>query len=291
MGAMRSISRWTWFALVIACGPQAAGSVDGDGPGDDGTSAADDGVVTETASASAGPATATATATDPSATATVADTGVDETTDACGEVDETGAHLDVGPGEPECSIFDQDCEEGWKCIPFAFSNRLCVAIVVESLDEGEPCEQSPGVDPCGPLHWCGPVAGGSGEGTCVPLCTGTPDDPVCPRGMICVIDDEDVVAYCAPPCDPFARESCSEDLSCQPTRHGMGCVPYGYADAGEHCYQHDTCVAGLGCHSFEGCCSSQCCAPFCDAAHPCEVGECVPLDPPIAGPEGLGLCG
>jgi hypothetical protein len=257
----------------------------------------DGGDATQTASASAGTATATAgtataTATDASASATVADTGIDVTTDACGDDDDedTGVIFDHGP-TPECDLFEQDCLDGEKCIPRGFFSTECVPIPKEPLEEGEACTAVSREDPCDVGQWCGPTATGVGESTCVRLCAGTFVDPVCPPDMICVFDDDNVVAYCAPPCDPFEPDACGEGLSCLPTRLGLGCVQGGYAGGSDHCYQHDSCVGGLACHEVAGCCHSKCCAPFCDGAHPCEVGDCVPLDPPIPGPEGLGLCG
>lgn len=236
-------------------------------------------------------------ASDASSTSTAADpdtTGNPSTTTSppCGELDDGDdvGGFDIGVIH-ECDLFLQDCEPGMKCVPQGFLRLVCEPIDPEPIPDGAPCPVDV-LDPCGPLSWCTP-AGPSGEGTCVPLCTGSYHEPVCPDDTICVVDDETIVAYCAPPCDPFAADACAFG-SCLPTAHGFGCVPSGDATAGESCEQHDSCEDQHACRVaavVPACCDDLCCAPLCDDAHPCVRGSCIPLEPPVPGSPGIGTCG
>jgi hypothetical protein len=284
--------------VACACGP----AVDLD-PGTEGDTlettasvATDTHSTTTSPSEATGPTSATtgsATA-DPSTTTDPDTTGDPSTTTSptCGALDDgdgDGGMFDIGPLHL-CDLFLQDCEAGMKCVPQGFLQLGCVPIDPAPLPDGTPCPVDVS-DPCGPLSWCTP-AGPSGEGTCVPLCTGSYFDPVCPDDTLCVVDDEIIVAYCALPCDPFAVDACAFG-SCLPTLHGFGCVPGGEATAGEHCFQHDSCVDQHACRdaaAVPGCCDAKCCAPLCDDDHPCAGGSCIPLEPPVPGPPGIGTC-
>jgi hypothetical protein len=235
-------------------------------------------------------------ATSPTSTTTDPDTTGDPsstTSPTCGALDDgndDGRMFDIGPFH-ECDLFLQDCEPGMKCVPQGFLQLECVPIDPAPIPDGAPCPVDV-LDPCGPLSWCTP-AGPSGDGTCVPLCTGSYSAPMCPDDTICVVDDENIVAYCAPPCDPFAADACAFG-SCLPTRHGFGCVPGGDATAGESCFQHDSCVDQHACRmaaDVPACCDNLCCAPLCDDAHPCARDSCIPLEPPVPGSPGVGTCG
>lgn len=282
------------FAWVLACGPT---TVVGDGSGSEGGSGSsgNDGS-TSTVGTSVGTTVGEATGTTIGTTNGSTSLDSSGTTDACAtdlDSDTFGGDFDVGPPEPTCDLFEQNCDEGEKCVPvFGFSTRDCVPIAPDPLADGESCEAG-GDDPCGPLSWCG-LPDDDGNGTCVPLCTGTFADPICPADTICVIDDEMIVAYCAAPCDPFDPAACPGHHSCQPTDRGFGCLEEGGHTRGEHCLQNDSCADGLYCAPgglVEGCCFDSCCAPLCSEANACEGGSCHTLPQPVPGPDGLGFCG
>lgn len=276
--------------LSIACGPAVVDDPVG-GTGTDASSSASSDSATMSGSSTVG--SASTDTTDPSGTATVmsstgpVDTGSsDDGSCPPDQGEDDGPHFDVGPPRPECSLFEQDCREGNKCVPDGFWTRVCVPIDPDPVPDGESCSAVGPTDPCAVGSWCGP-----GD-VCVPLCTGSFADPSCPAEMICVIDDEEVVAYCARPCDPFADDACP-GLTCQPTEHGFGCLPSGGQGRAEPCQQTDSCSAGLVCVPGEEvpqCCSSSCCTPLCSAEHPCKGGACEPFDPAIPGPDGIGRC-
>jgi hypothetical protein len=272
--------------MVCACGP----TVDLDPSTAGETLETTASVGTDTHSTTTGPAGATGSTSSTTDLDTTADPST-TTSATCGALDDgDGRMFDIGPLH-QCDLFLQDCRPGLKCVPQGFFQLSCVPIDPAPLPDGAPCPAAV-PDPCGPLSWCTP-AGPSGEGTCVPLCTGSYFDPVCPDDTLCVVDDELIVAYCAAPCDPFAADACAFG-SCLPTMHGFGCVPGGDAMAGESCFQHDSCVDQHACREAEsvpGCSGTQCCAPLCDDDHPCAGGSCIPLEPSVPGPAGIGTCG
>jgi hypothetical protein len=225
-------------------------------------------------------------------TTVASETGTANTGVCEDEVDDTDEPMfDVGPTPPECDLFDQDCDEGSKCVPDdSIGTRRCVPIEDPAIPDGEACTSSIDEDPCGPLSWC--RRDSDDGGTCVPMCAGAFGDPLCPEGLVCIIDDEQIVAYCDVPCDPFDAAACGP-WTCQPTPNGLGCLPGGSNVAGAWCAEHDSCVDGSVCADLDesqGCCHGECCAPICDDAHPCFGGGCTPLVPPVPGAPDLGYC-
>lgn len=275
------------WATLLGCGPDVVGGSASGSAGDSSSSTGATGSST-TSSSTAGSSG------DPTSSTSVDGTG--GSSGACGDENEEdtfpGGEFDVGPPPPACDIFEQDCEPDQHCVPQGFVTRECVPIPLDPLADGEPCEDG-GDAPCEEHSWCGLVDTTTGMGTCVPLCAGTRADPLCEEGTICVIDDEDIVAFCQAPCDPFSSDACPPGLSCQATALGFGCLQNGGASRGDGCAQNDTCSAGLTCESdaeVEGCCHGSCCTPICDDAHPCETGVCHLLDP-VPGSSGFGFCG
>ncbi len=284
--------RWLFAGLMcsgLACGPQVGGGGDGDGDGTGASSsgAGSGGTGQEATSVSVG-GTADGTTSMGTSVGSSASAG---TAGCVDDGSDDGVKLDVGPPDPECDIFAQDCEAGFKCVPDGFWVRVCVPVAEMPLADGEPCTRSPGSDPCGDGSWCGLFDHELDLGTCVPQCQGSPAAPECPAQTICVIDDESVVAFCQRPCDPFA-DDCGTD-TCQPTSQGFGCLPSGAQQAGDGCQQQDSCADGLFCipaGALQDCCSGTCCAPICDDTHPCAVGDCVRVEPAPPGSEGIGFC-
>lgn len=280
-----------FIVVMSGCSIRAVGSSSGgtdESGGETGLASSETGVSTTTS-----PTTTVGEVTgDPVTTMvsdTVADTGpcADENDD-----DDDPPKFDVGPEPPECDLFAQDCDAGFKCVPDqGIGTRNCVPIEDPTIPDGDACTSSFDSDPCGPLSWCH-ILDGNTDGVCVPLCTGSWREPMCADGLVCIIDDEDITAYCDTPCDPFDPDACGQ-WTCQPTPYGFGCLPGGSNDAGGWCSEHDSCTEGLVCADVDeaqGCCHGSCCAPACDDAHPCLGGGCTPLSPPVPGAEDFGYC-
>jgi hypothetical protein len=263
---------------------------------DGGTSSDESGDATSGAATTV-PATATSDTPTTSAEATgtttatsgPADTGSMD--DGCFDDGDDGIKLDLG-AQYECDIFVQDCARGMKCVGDRFSNRVCVPIVDDALADGDPCDEEVGSDPCGVGSECTLDAPGDAMGVCRPQCTGTAGAPECPPATICVIDADETNAFCDRPCEPLAAAAC-EGFACVPTMHGFGCVPPGDGVPPDDCTTDEACARDHACapaDDVEGCCGTACCTPLCDAAHPCVEGECIAIEPPLVGGEGVGWC-
>ena len=114
-----------------------------------------------------------------------------------------------GPVAIECDTFAQDCPDGEKCMPWAndggdeWNATRCSPIENEPAQVGEPCtvEGGPtsGIDSCAISAMCWEVDPMTNMGTCIAMCTGTADMPVCEDlGLECVVLSE-VLALCGPP--------------------------------------------------------------------------------------------
>lgn len=276
--------------MASACGPAATtGTSAGDGTDGTGSSTGSPttsaGTVATTAPTSAD---ATGTGTTSPSTDPTLDPADTSTTEACPEED---VKFDLGVAH-ECDIFEQDCERGQKCVGDGYYVRVCVPIDPAPLADGEPCEEARGVDPCALGSECVLDAGGGAGGVCRPQCAGSFGSPECPDGTLCVIDDNEAVAYCDRPCEPLDPAACV-GFACVATQRGFACLPPGDATAAERCTGEESCNRDLACQlaeDVEGCCSNACCTPFCDAEHPCVIGDCIAIDPPLAGGEGVGWC-
>jgi uncharacterized protein YegL len=105
----------------------------------------------------------------------------------------------------ECDPFLQDCPEGEKCVAYGSTGgqldaNKCVAITGSGMP-GDPCIYGGTVeatDDCNGVSYCWDVTDvmGSLEGACAQFCTGTPDDPMCPAGLECLIDYDGSLNLC-----------------------------------------------------------------------------------------------
>jgi len=303
--------------LLLACGPQV--------PVDDGTttgSAEDDG--TAGGSPGSGPTTvsttAATTATTTTATSTSTTTSAETTDD--GPDDGPDGFIqppDIpGPHPIQCDIWEEDCPDGMKCMPWAndggssWNSTKCVEIAPDPKQVGEPCtvEESgvSGIDDCDIHSMCWYVDPDTLMGECVAFCVGDEANPSCEDpNSYCALSGEGVLILCLPTCHPL-EEPCPPDEVCVP---GWGselfCVFDASGDAGaagDPCEFVNACNPGLFCASVdyvpdcEG--NIGCCTPFCDllAADPCpgavpEV-ECIPWFEEGQAPPGyetLGVCG
>ncbi len=217
------------------------------------------------------------------------------------------------PQDPhECDLWLQDCPDGEKCIPYngdgdAFWNDTkCFPVepMPDALDE--PCSaMDPGLstgDSCEKGAVCWQVDPETGEGYCAPLCTGGPDEPQCPAGNYCKIEDLALDTVCLQLCHPLVQE-CKHDGVCVPQNARFVCMEKQrqVARQGAPCEDVNGCPEGLVCVSGQyvpGCVAPGCCTAWCDISNPdvCseEGAECLPWfgesEPPSPF-ENVGFCG
>lgn len=239
---------------------------------------------------------------------TTTETGVPDTTESGEDSSTTTVDDTTTGGVLECSTFDQDCPEGFKCMPYddagggTWNTTGCFPIVDEPVGLGEACEfingGASGEDTCdeGLMCWGEP-------GECLALCGGTPAMAECPEQSACTISNGGAVAVCLPSCDPLLDE-CGEAQACYPVGpEAFGCAPAGGAGQGEACQFINSCAQGLMCAGGDivaGCNAAGCCTAFCDTGDPtddcADTGEgmaCVPFfaeGMAPAGYESLGVC-
>lgn len=186
----------------------------------------------------------------------------------------SGAHCSL------CDPFVQDCPDGQKCAAWDSSNggawdsTKCVD-VMGTGQHGDPCTAEgggSGVDDCAKGVMCWDL-NEEGVGTCIELCTGSPEDPMCdPPGTTCVIGNDGVLNVCLPQCDPLLQDCPDGDL-CIGEGEGFVCAwdaSDGMAPAGTPCEFINVCNPGLFCASSQfypdpNCVDSLgCCTQFCD---------------------------
>ena len=221
----------------------------------------------------------------------------------------------AGPKPPECDPFKQDCPDGQACKPAAstpddsWDTTVCTPIDANPGQVGDPCtsEGLTGVDSCdeGLLCW---YFDGMGGGTCLQMCTGSMDNPMCPDGLVCDITNNGSLSLCLKVCDPLAQADCPETQICffSETAGNFICDFDASGDMGAYgdpCAYINVCDYGLfcalpqavpGCESTDGCCSY-----YCDLNDPnfmcpgADMGqECVPwytMDAP-PGQDHIGAC-
>ena len=217
-----------------------------------------------------------------------------------------------------CDWWAQDCGAGKKCGAIAstpgsgsWDANVCMSVGCEppgapcmKVDDPAPCASQ--TDTCDATSICMDVDADTGIGTCVEMCTGTPDDPACPvSGQTCRQLFSGVLNVCLPDCNPLLPGACAPGLACVPevaddSVAGFVCLDdYGGPLSGESC-SWGACAAGHMCidaASFgPGCDGNDCCTEFCDltdAAFTCagQDQQCVALfDPadPLYG--NVGRC-
>jgi hypothetical protein len=313
---------WHWRVLVAgawlggACtGDPGSGGDDtesgADDDGDDDDDDDDDGPVVEESdggSSSGSPATESSGPTDPDTGAT--ETGSSTTEPGTESSTDTSTGDDtVGPGA-DCDPFAQDCPPGEKCSAWAddgggsWNATKCVPIAEDPDQPGEACtvEASPvsGVDSCDLGSMCWDVDGAL-HGTCVPLCTGTSDDPACGDfTTTCSITNGGALNLCLPICNPLI-DQCDDDQGCYIGGTAFVCSPDGSGAAGQQgdeCMYVNACDPGLVCMDGDyvpGCTDPACCTAVCDISSldACAgLGvPCVPAYAEGTAPPGLELVG
>jgi hypothetical protein len=319
--------RYAFALLLVACGPSVAVD-DGDGDTTSASATTDPTAATVATSASTTATTAT-TATTMMSTST-ATTATDEST----STETTSSDDEGGTDSPfikepdgggcfnvciECDVWAQDCPEDAKCMAWAndggdvWNATKCTPLDPEPAAIGDPCvvEGSgvSGIDDCELGAICWGVDPMTNEGTCVPMCTGSEANPMCPDGLECTVAFDAPLIVCLPPCDPLqptcaADEVCSsldffppDDIrfACQPMPP-FEPQPYGIACGGlQICDEGHLCVAA---EHVPGCADPNCCTTLCDVTVPTECPDaasgptCIPLfDRAPPGFGNLGVCG
>lgn len=217
----------------------------------------------------------------------------------------------------ECSVWNQDCANGEKCMPWAndagsagsggsvWNAARCVPLNVDPHGVGEPCTAQEsfvsGFDTCDAGAICMGSNEATLEGVCVELCSGSTDDPVCDEtdGATCLVDE--IIPLCLSMCDPLL-EDCGEGQACTPWADTWTCMTEGDILPGAPCLFDTACVSGALCvpadascpRGTESCCTSLCDLGSGDADAPCIDGQsCVAFYGAGEAPEGhedVGVC-
>ncbi len=209
----------------------------------------------------------------------------------------------------ECSMFDEDCPPGEKCMPWAndggndWNASRCVPIARDAAGVGEPCTVErhgvSGIDDCELHAMCWNVDPDTGLGTCFAFCVGSPNNPTCLESTSrCVFNSSGFPMLCLPMCDPLVQD-CPGGHVCVGVGDDFLCVVDASGDmgaAGDPCEYLDVCDPGLTCTGSSDCPHLGCCSAFCPVpdATPCLPGQaCVPwFDEGEAPPgyEDVGVC-
>ncbi len=257
------------------------------------------------------------------ATSTTVVATTNATTTEAGDSSSTSfgdANDDESEGGAECSIYEQDCDAGEKCVPYSDQAdlipddiRCCPIVGNENLQAGDTCtvEDYFGscLDNCGVGTFCLDIDG-DGQGTCQPTCGGSAQNPECLPNETCFIYFTGV-PMCFPTCDPLAQ-NCPSDQGCYPDEAESGgtgfiCLPtVGVSgNYGDYCWLLSNCQPGFvcvtsdfqpGCDGLVGCCTALCDASEEDNCSTFDPGvECVPWYlngemPPSVALEDVGVC-
>jgi len=209
----------------------------------------------------------------------------------------------------ECDVWEQDCPETDKCMPWdheggdGWSATRCTANFNEA-SIGEPCTAegsfASGIDTCERSAICLGTDVETFEGTCFEMCTGSAAQPVCtqtPNATCLMIDGDDVLPICRPICDPLLAD-CPDGQACLPGPEAWGCMFVRDAQPGDVCDRDAACTAGSVCAADEAACGGDdsCCIELCDLEAvdaPCSDGTqvCVPYYDEGTEPEGYATVG
>ncbi len=255
-----------------------------------------------TAGGSAGTDGTDSASSDPTqASADSADTGDGDTEDPdSGSGDTSGGGVSQGfINEPdgggvgiECSVWDQDCPQGEKCMPWAndggssWNATKCTPLDPNPAQPGDSCTVEgngvSGVDNCDIASMCWDVDPETNMGTCVAFCTGSEANPVCDDpNTTCSIANEGVLILCLPNCDPLLQD-CADGQACYPINEFFVCAPDASGEMGlygDPCEYLNVCDPGLFCANANvvpGCAGSLgCCSEFCDLDDPNPNSQCM----------------
>lgn len=240
---------------------------------------------------------------------TAADTDTDTSDSASGFINDP----DGGGISVECDVWEDDCPEGQKCMPWAndggnsWNATRCSPLDDNPGQIGDPCNVEgsgvSGIDTCDARSMCYYVDPETNEGVCVGFCEGSPQAPTCDSGYICTIVNDGVLTLCRPECDPILQ-NCDGSAACLPATgsEGFTCIIDASGESGAHgdpCEYINACDPGLFCANPEavpGCAGTGCCSEFCDLSDPMcpdTEQECIAWFEDGATPPGLedvGAC-
>lgn len=214
---------------------------------------------------------------------------------------------DGGGVSIHCSLWNEDCPPGEKCMPYAnaggqsWNATRCVPIAPDPAQPGEPCTVEgsgvSGFDTCDFHSMCWDVNVETLEGTCVAMCIGTESAPACAEAdHYCSVNAEGTLTLCLPFCDPLAQD-CEAGDACYAVSGGYLCAPDASGEGGtpySPCEFLNGCDPGSICEPSPGCAgSSRCCVPYCSLSEPdCPATTaCIPVFEPGDEPVGLGDAG
>ncbi len=297
---------------ALGCGPVAPGEAEVDpgsmaGGSSTGVATTGGGSTSGSSGSSTGNAESTMITSSPEAGTVVA-------TDDSGQT--FVVEMDEG-GPVECDVFSQNCPPGQKCMPYAddggssWNNTKCVPVMEDPAQLGEPCfavgNGVSGIDNCDLGLYCWDVDG-TLQGTCIAMCMGTYEEPICPPKTRCIFTGYEGLNLCIGVCDPLIQDCPMDDDLCIPSDTDFVCVLDASGDEGQvndPCMFANACDKGLYCivSSNAAECdqaSMGCCQPFCDLsvmepdAQCAGVGQaCVPWFEAGTAPPGyefVGIC-
>jgi hypothetical protein len=207
-------------------------------------------------------------------------------------------------GANSCDPWAQDCPDGEKCAAWAMSDtwdsNKCVPLMGDG-QTGDECTYggaAQGTDNCDVGFMCY-YTNAEGVGTCVPLCTGSPDNPMCPESFNCSISNDGSLLLCLYSCDPLLQDCQQDGAGCFWDGSLFNCDPAGDLLEGDPCGYINDCSPGHLCLEAEAlpsCQGSACCSGFCDLNEPqCQITgtECIAFFDEGTAPPGLedtGVC-
>jgi hypothetical protein len=227
--------------------------------------------------------------------------------DGDGEPTTTGSFVpEVEMGaESTCDPWLQDCPEGEKCAAYnagsdTWNANKCV-MVKGTAQTGDPCIYDGadfGTDDCDVGYMCY-YTNMEGVGICVPLCTGTPDDPLCEEQFNCSVSNDGSLLLCLYSCDPLLQDCTQEGSGCFWDGAQFNCDPAGDIPTNEPCGYINDCLPGhlcLDATALPNCAGAACCSAWCDLTDPqcLTMGtECIAFYDEGTAPPGLedtGIC-
>lgn len=189
----------------------------------------------------------------------------------------------------ECDVWNQDCPDGQKCMPWvndggnAWNATKCTPVDANPKEPGDECQVEgdgkSGIDDCAPSAMCWNVE--DGTGTCLAFCEGSPDAPTCSDpDTACSITNDGVLILCLPLCDPLLQDCQGINEACYPVGDRFQCAPDRSDDTGVYgdpCESINSCDAGLFCTAatnVPGCTGAGCCSEYCDLSSPDGDAQC-----------------
>jgi hypothetical protein len=206
-----------------------------------------------------------------------------------------------------CDVWSPGCGMNAKCMPvgnpaIGWTAAQCSPVSAQPASIGDPCTMPDGpfggIDDCEQDAFCYFLDAEQGEGKCLPFCTGSPEDPICPVGMACGYDIIGTMATCLPLCDPLVQDCEEPNTMCRDVPGGMDFACYAQggiisSHPNQPCSTDNGCPPGAFCAPAEKVSTNPSasgfrCAAYCDVSDPLPncpgpQQECLALLPGAAG--------